>query len=161
MANERQPHRAELVSRALAGAEGVEEVTVHDGTRPPWPAGSFDRVLVDAPCSGLGALRRRPEARWRRLPDDLRELVPLQRALLGAALDLVRPGGVVLYATCSPVLAETSDVLSSVLVARDDVRLEPVPLDLPDAAATLAGTAQLWPHRHGTDAMFLGLLRRL
>lgn len=161
VANERQPHRAELVSRALAGAEGVEEVTVHDGTRPPWPAGSFDRVLVDAPCSGLGALRRRPEARWRRLPADLRELVPLQRALLGAALDIVRPGGVVLYATCSPVLAETSDVLSSVLVARDDVRLGPVPLDLPDVAATLDGTAQLWPHRHGTDAMFLGLLRRL
>ena len=161
VANERQPHRAELVSRALAGAEGVEEVTVHDGTRPAVAHRVVDRVLVDAPCSGLGALRRRPEARWRRLPTDLRELVPLQRALLGAALDLVRPGGVVLYATCSPVLAETSDVLSSVLVARDDVRLEPVPLDLPDAAATLAGTAQLWPHRHGTDAMFLGLLRRL
>jgi 16S rRNA (cytosine967-C5)-methyltransferase len=161
VANERQPHRAELVTRALAGADGVEAVTTHDGTRPPWPAASFDRVLVDAPCSGLGALRRRPEARWRRRPDDLRELVPLQRSLLDAAVTLVRPGGVVLYATCSPVVAETSDVLSAVLVSRDDVRLEPVPLALPDAAATLAGTAQLWPHRHGTDAMFLGLLRRV
>ncbi|WP_432479112.1 RsmB/NOP family class I SAM-dependent RNA methyltransferase [Nocardioides sp. GXQ0305] len=161
VANEVQPHRAELVTRALRGADGVEEVTVHDGTTPPWPAGSFDRVLVDAPCSGLGALRRRPEARWRRRPQDLRELVPLQRILLGAAVDLVRPGGVVLYATCSPVVAETSDVVSSVLVGRDDVRLEPVPLDLPDAPGTLAGTVQLWPHRHGTDAMFLGLLRRV
>ena len=160
VANELQPHRAELVVRSLAGAEGVEEVTSHDGTRPPWPAGSFDRVLVDAPCSGLGALRRRPEARWRRQREDLGELVPLQRALVDAAVDLVRPGGVVLYATCSPVLAETSDVLAAVLVARDDVRLEQVPLDLPDAGATLAGTAQLWPHRHRTDAMFLGLLRR-
>ncbi len=160
VANEKQAHRAELVIRALAGADGVEEVTVHDGTRPPWEPRSFDRVLVDAPCSGLGALRRRPEARWRRQPEDLRELVPLQRALLGAAVDLVRPGGVVLYATCSPVTVETSDVVSSVLVGRDDVRLEPVPLDLPDAAATLAGTVQLWPHRHGTDAMYLAVLRR-
>jgi 16S rRNA (cytosine967-C5)-methyltransferase len=161
VANERQPHRAELVTRALAGADGVEAVTVHDGTTPPWPAASFDRVLVDAPCSGLGALRRRPEARWRRQPDDLRELVPLQRALLHAAVDLVRPGGAVLYATCSPVVAETSDVLSAVLVGRDDVGLGSVPLDLPDAASTLSGTAQLWPHRHATDAMFLGLLRRV
>ncbi len=160
-ANERQPHRAELVSRALAGADGVEEVTTHDGTRPPWPRASFDRVLVDAPCSGLGALRRRPEARWRRRPEDLRELVPLQRTLLDAAVSLVRPGGVVLYATCSPVVAETSDVVSSVLVGRDDVRLEPVPLVVPDASSSLEGTAQLWPHRHGTDAMFLGLLRRV
>lgn len=160
VANERQPHRAALVSRALEGADGVEEVTVHDGTRPPWPAGAFDRVLVDAPCSGLGALRRRPEARWRRRQEDLRELVPLQRGLLGAALDLVRPGGVVLYATCSPVLAETSDVVSSVLAGRDDARLEHVPLELPDAAGPLDGTAQLWPHRHATDAMFLALLRR-
>ncbi len=161
VANERQPHRAELVAKALAGAVGVDEVTTHDGTRPPWPDASFDRVLVDAPCSGLGALRRRPEARWRRRPEDLRELVPLQRALLDAAVGLVRPGGVVLYATCSPVVAETSDVLSAVLVSRDDVRLEPLSLALPDASATLVGTAQLWPHRHGTDAMFLGLLRRV
>jgi len=160
VANERQPHRAELVSRALAGADGVEEVTIHDGTRPPWEPGSFDRVLVDAPCSGLGALRRRPESRWRRTPDDVRELVPLQRSLLTAAVDLVRPGGVVLYATCSPVVAETSDVLSSVLASRDDATLEEVPLDVPDAAGTPAGTLQLWPHRHDTDAMFLGLLRR-
>ena len=83
-------------------------VVAADGTRPAWPAESFDRVLVDAPCSGLGALRRRPESRWRRSPDDVRDLVPLQRALLEAALDSVRPGGVVLYATCSPVLAETA-----------------------------------------------------
>ncbi len=95
VANEVQPHRADLVRRALAGAAGVEEVTVADGTAPPWEPGSFDRVLVDAPCTGLGALRRRPEARWRRQPEDLAALVPLQRALLSAAVDLVRPGGVV------------------------------------------------------------------
>jgi 16S rRNA (cytosine967-C5)-methyltransferase len=170
VANERQPHRAELVRRALAGADGVEAVTVADGASPPWPAGSFDRVLVDAPCTGLGALRRRPEARWRRRPDDLRDLVPLQRVLLDRALDLARPGGIVLYATCSPVLAETRDVLGSLLVGRDDVRLGDVRAlmtataglraDLHACEGPLAGTAQLWPHRHGTDAMFLALLRR-
>ena len=170
VANELQPHRADLVRRALEGADGVEEITVADGTQPPWQHGSFDRVLVDAPCTGLGALRRRPEARWRRQPDDLRSLVPLQQALLGAAVDLVRPGGVVLYATCSPVLAETRDVVGSLLVKRDDVKLADagalltaaagLRADVPDCAGPLQGTVQLWPHRHGTDAMFLALLRR-
>ena len=168
VANELQPHRADLVRRALNGAEGVEAVSVEDGTAPPWEAGSFDRVLVDAPCTGLGALRRRPEARWRRRPEDLRDLVPLQRTLVDRALDLVRPGGVVLYATCSPVLAETRDVLGSVLVGRDDTTLGDarslltaaagLRADVPDCAGPLTGTAQLWPHRHGTDAMFLALL---
>ena len=170
VAGERLPHRAELVRRALAGADGVEEVVVADGTSPPWEHGSFDRVLVDAPCTGLGALRRRPEARWRRRPEDLRELVPLQRALLGSALDLVRPGGVVVYATCSPHLAETRDVVGSVLVARDDPNLGDVGsllthaaglrADVPDCDGPLAGTVQLWPHRHGTDAMFIALFRK-
>lgn len=159
VANEPQQHRADLVRRALTGAEGVE-ITTADGRQPPWAAGSFDRVLVDVPCSGLGALRRRPEARWRKQPADIEELVPLQRDLLGSSLDLVRPGGVVVYATCSPVLAETAGVVESVLAARDDVVLEPVALDLPDAVGPLAGTSQLWPHRHLTDAMFLAVLRR-
>jgi 16S rRNA (cytosine967-C5)-methyltransferase len=161
VANERQPHRAELVRRALAGADGVEGVTVADGREPPWPPGSFDRVLVDAPCSGLGALRRRPEARWRKRPEDLPDLVALQTALLAAAIRLVRPAGVVLYATCSPVLAETRDVVATTLAVHDDVELEPVVLDVPDSAGPLPGTRQLWPHRHGTDAMFLALLRRV
>ena len=170
VANELQPHRADLVRRALDGAQGVEAVTVEDGTAPPWPAGSFDRVLVDAPCTGLGALRRRAEARWRRRQEDLRDLVPLQRALLDRALALARPGGVVLYATCSPVLAETRDVLGSVLVGRDDLKLgdatslltaaAALRADVGDCEGPLGGTAQLWPHRHGTDAMFLALLRR-
>jgi 16S rRNA (cytosine967-C5)-methyltransferase len=170
VANELQPHRAELVRRTLAGAAGVEAVTVEDGTSPPWPAGSFDRVLVDAPCTGLGALRRRAEARWRRRPEDLRDLVPLQRDLVDRALDLTRPGGVVLYATCSPVLAETRDVLGSVLVGRDVTTLGDTAAlltqgaglraDVPDCAGPLAGTVQLWPHRHRTDAMFMALLRR-
>ena len=170
VANELQPHRAELLRRSLAGADGVAEVTVADGTAPPWEPGSFDRVLVDAPCTGLGALRRRPEARWRRRPGDLDTLVPLQRALVAAAVELVRPGGVVLYATCSPVLAETRDVVGALLVKRDDLKLGDagslltaeagLRRDVPDCAGPLQGTVQLWPHRHGTDAMFLALLRR-
>ncbi len=160
VANELQQHRADLVRRVLTGADGVDEVTVADGTAPPWDPGSFDRVLVDAPCSGLGALRRRPEARWHKQPDDLPALVELQVALLTSALSLVRPGGVVVYATCSPVLAETGGVVTRVLEARPDADLEPVPLAVPDSAGPLPGTVQLWPHRHRTDAMFLALLRR-
>jgi 16S rRNA (cytosine967-C5)-methyltransferase len=162
LANERQPHRALLVAQALRATGG--EVVVGDGTRPPWSEGSFDRVLVDAPCSGLGALRRRPESRWRRRADDLEDLVPLQRALLESAIDSVRPGGVVLYATCSPVVAETAGVVQDVLAGRPDVRLEdagPLVPEADDAAsAHLPGAVQLWPHRHGTDAMFLALLRK-
>ncbi|MEO5851580.1 MAG: transcription antitermination factor NusB [Nocardioides sp.] len=163
LANERLVHRAGLVARSLTGADGVLGVLAADGTRPPWAPGTFDRVLVDAPCSGLGALRRRPEARWRRTPGDLDALVPLQRALLSAALESVRPGGVVLYATCSPVLAETAGVVEAVLAEHPDVAIEDahalVP-EVPDCDGPLAGTVQLWPHRHGTDAMFLALLRR-
>ena len=158
VANERQPHRAGLVRRALGPGAPI---VAADGTKPPWQHATFDRVLVDAPCSGLGALRRRPEARWRRQPSDLDVLVPLQVSLLDSALDSVRPGGVVLYATCSPVLAETAGVVSAVLDARPDALLEPVPLDLPDALGPLSGTVQLWPHRHRTDAMFMAMLRRL
>ncbi len=163
VAGERQPHRARLVARSLAGADGTLGVVAADGTKPPWRHGAFDRVLVDAPCTGLGALRRRPEARWRRKPDDLVSLVLLQRALVGSALDLVRPGGVVLYATCSPVLAETSGVVSSVLQTRADAVLEDATALLPgvpDLAGPIPGTVQLWPHRHGTDAMFMALLRK-
>jgi 16S rRNA (cytosine967-C5)-methyltransferase len=168
LASERQPHRAELVrSGTRAARAGLLGVIAADGTRPAWRAGAFDRVLVDAPCSGLGALRRRPEARWRKTRGDLTALVALQRRLLKSALDAVRPGGVVLYATCSPVLAETAGVVTSVLESRPDAEIEDVgPLlaglgiEPGTAATAMPGTAQLWPHRHGTDAMFLALLRK-
>ena len=146
-------------------------VTVHvaDGRSAPLPDGAFDRVLVDAPCTGLGALRRRPEARWRRRPEDVAELTRLQRELLAAALRHVRPGGVVAYVTCSPHLAETVGVVAAVTVAaasrrrrRGSRRAARRPARACRACPTSApGPAvQLWPHRHGTDAMFLALLRR-
>ncbi|MFC5179681.1 RsmB/NOP family class I SAM-dependent RNA methyltransferase [Nocardioides taihuensis] len=163
LAAERAPHRAALVARSLAGSGGVLGVVAADGTHPAWPPATFDRVLVDAPCTGLGALRRRPEARWRRRPEDLDELVVLQRALLGSALDAARPGGAVLYATCSPVLAETVGVIDAVLAERDDAYADDAAAllpEVPDAGGPRPGTLQLWPHRHGTDAMFLALLRR-
>lgn len=163
LANEAQPHRAGLVAKNLTGAEGVLGVIAADGTKPAWRPGTFDRVLVDAPCTGLGALRRRPEARWRRTPGDIDSLVPLQKSLLTSALDATRPGGVVLYATCSPVLVETRGVIEAVLAKRDDVELgdlAPLFPDVTDAAGPLPGTLQLWPHRHRTDAMFMALLRR-
>ena len=163
VASELQRHRTGLVARALQGADGVAGIVTADGTRPPYRPGSFDRVLVDAPCTGLGALRRRPEARWARKPDDLVTLVMLQRSLANAALDLVRPGGVLLYATCSPVISETAMVVNVIAQARTDVVLEDASAlvsHIPDCAGPVPGTVQLWPHRHGTDAMFMALFRR-
>ena len=127
---------------------------------------SYDRILVDAPCTGLGALRRRPEARWRRQPSDVAELAPLQRALLASALDAVVPGGVVAYATCSPHVAETRFVVSDVLKRRHDVEVvDARPLFTDAVGRLLEGLGdgpyvQLWPHVHGTDAMFFALLRK-
>ncbi|GHG15034.1 RsmB/NOP family class I SAM-dependent RNA methyltransferase [Streptomyces zaomyceticus] len=161
LASEKQPHRARLVERALAGNPGPYQVIAADGTRPPWRPGSFDRVLMDVPCSGLGALRRRPEARWRRRPEDLDGFAPLQRALLTEALSAVRVGGVVGYATCSPHLAETRVVVDDVLKKVGGAELIDARPLLPGVPAIGDGPdVQLWPHLHGTDAMYLALLRR-
>lgn len=161
LASEKQPHRARLVERALAGNPGPYQVIAADGTRPPWRPGSFDRVLMDVPCSGLGALRRRPEARWRRRPEDLDGFAPLQRALLTEALGAVRVGGVVGYATCSPHLAETRVVVDDVLKKVGGAELVDARPLLPGVPALGDGPdLQLWPHLHGTDAMYLALIRR-
>ncbi|MFD5361996.1 RsmB/NOP family class I SAM-dependent RNA methyltransferase [Streptomyces tendae] len=161
LASEKQPHRAGLVARALDGNPGPYQVIAADATRPAWRPGSFDRVLVDVPCTGLGALRRRPEARWRRRPEDLDGFAPLQRGLLRSALEAVRVGGVVAYATCSPHLAETRAVVADVLKQHPDTDLVDARPLLPDVPALGEGPdLQLWPHLHGTDAMYLALIRR-
>ncbi|MET0763962.1 MAG: transcription antitermination factor NusB [Blastococcus sp.] len=158
-AADRAPHRADLVRQALADEDDVE-VLAADGLQPPWAPGSFDRVLLDAPCTGLGALRRRPEVRWRRTPDDVAPLAELQTALLDSALTSVRVGGVVAYVTCSPHTAETEAVVDAA-AARDDVEVLPVAPLFPEVPGVARGEhGQLWPHRHGTDAMFMALLRR-
>lgn len=162
LASDIAPHRAELVAAAVRGyAEPAVRpaVTIADGIRPPWRAGTFTRVLVDVPCSGLGALRRRPESRWRRAPADVEQLHGLQLALLASAIDSAQSGGVVGYVTCSPHRRETTDVLDETLAVRRDIEVIPAAQllpDLPDAA--LGPYLQLWPHRHVTDAMFAGYL---
>ncbi|WP_084269059.1 RsmB/NOP family class I SAM-dependent RNA methyltransferase [Mycobacterium avium] len=151
------PRRADLVVENTRGLP-VEVLRVdgrHTGLQP-----AFDRVLVDAPCTGLGALRRRPEARWRRQPGDVPALTKLQRELLGAAIALTRPGGVVLYATCSPHLAETVGVVADALRRHPVSALDTRPLFEPVADLGDGPHVQLWPHRHGTDAMFAAALRR-
>jgi 16S rRNA (cytosine967-C5)-methyltransferase len=170
-ANEISPARAGLVRRSIAGVPLEVEVTERDGRdltaeRP----GIYDRILVDAPCTGLGALRRRPEARWRKAPGDVAELTALQGELLGGAIEALAPGGIVAYVTCSPHLAETTGVVAEArrrfgdaveeLDARAVVR--EVALSSPDLPAQTdgSGRAQLWPHRHNTDAMSITLLRR-
>ncbi|WP_309129249.1 transcription antitermination factor NusB [Microbacterium sp.] len=166
-ANELVQARAGLVRNAVRPLP--IDVPVHEQDGRAFAAqhpGAYDRILVDAPCTGLGALRRRPEARWRKSPSDVAELVELQTQLLDSAVDALAPGGIVAYVTCSPHLAETNGVVEEVLRRRGDLveldakavvdEVAVSPIDL----AGDGGRVQLWPHRHGTDAMFLALLQR-
>jgi 16S rRNA (cytosine967-C5)-methyltransferase len=163
-ANELIPARAKLVRNALAIFDSPPEVWEKDGVEIGQEhPGEFDRILLDAPCTGLGALRRRPEARWRKQPGDVAQLGALQTALLHSALDALKPGGVLAYVTCSPHAAETKAIVGSVLRKVPNVTKMDTPavlrevskgvLDMPEASHV-----QLWPHRHGTDAMFIQLL---
>jgi len=156
LAVEIQPHRAKLVEQTTRDLP--VRTVVGDGRQPP--VADADRVLVDAPCTGLGALRRRPEARWRRQPSDIPQLARLQRELLTAGLAAARPGGLVGYVTCSPHLAETRAVVAEVVRRTGAEQLDTgaVLLGVPDLGD--GPQVQLWPHRHGTDAMFIALLRR-
>ncbi|MBB2891314.1 RsmB/NOP family class I SAM-dependent RNA methyltransferase [Flexivirga oryzae] len=168
--NEVSEHRTELVRRTMRAAiDAGAEVMIGTGDGRELGAeepNTYDRVLVDAPCTGLGALRRRPEARWRRTPSDVTDLTTVQSDLLTSALDAAKPGGVVAYVTCSPHVAETTEVVRSVTAGRDDVVVEDArPLFRDAAGAQLADlgdgpAVQLWPHLHGTDAMFFALLRK-
>lgn len=150
------PRRAAMVEENTAGLPvRVDTVDGRDSGLEP----GFDRVLVDAPCTGLGALRRRPEARWRRSPADIPALTGLQRELLAAAIGLTRPGGVVLYATCSPHLAETAGVVADALRRHPVRALDARALFAPADRLGPGPYVQLWPHRHGTDAMFAAALQ--
>ena len=160
LAGDVSQHRAGLVASTVRRYPGASVVTA-DGTRPPWTSGRFTRVMADVPCTGLGALRRRPDARWRRTPKDLDQLGQLQVRLLTSALDATSIGGVLGYVTCSPHRQETSDVVEHVLTGRSGFEL----LDPAELLPSLSGASrgryvQLWPHRHGTDAMFGAFLRR-
>ncbi|WP_345802514.1 transcription antitermination factor NusB [Microbacterium sp. AZCO] len=170
-ANEVSPARAGLVRRAIEGVPLEVPVSEADGRiRAADNPGAYDRILVDAPCTGLGALRRRPEARWRKSPSDVPALTELQTELLSAAVVALKPGGIVAYVTCSPHLAETSGVVGEIRRSFGDAIEE---LDARAVLTALADTdprlpeqadgskrAQLWPHRHNTDAMSISLLRK-
>lgn len=167
LANELIPARARLVRNAVSVLDPAPQVVEGDGTRFALedPA-AFDRILLDAPCTGLGALRRRPEARWRKQESDVEVLTRVQAALLDAAVAALKPGGILAYVTCSPHLAETRGIVDAALARHPGL----APMDTPGVVQAIAardlelpaGThVQLWPHRHGTDAMFIALLTRV
>jgi 16S rRNA (cytosine967-C5)-methyltransferase len=164
-ANEPNPGRVELVKRSIAPWDNAA-TTNEDGRNFAKSSEVFDRILVDAPCSGLGALRRRPEARWRKTPADIAELTLLQEQLLLSAIDALKPGGVVAYVTCSPHLAETRAIVNSALKKRSTVSELNTKTLLNSVTRTRIpseGTSpslQLWPHAHQTDAMFIALLSK-
>jgi 16S rRNA (cytosine967-C5)-methyltransferase len=151
LANEISNERAKLVSQVMQHGE----VNVCDGRSMPDELGKFDRILLDAPCTGIGALRRRPEVRWRRNLQDLKNLTQLQSELLESATRLLSPGGIIAYVTCSSHQAETKFQIRSFLKQHSNFTR----ISVQDERADIDGDLQLWPHRDGTDAMFLSLLR--
>jgi 16S rRNA (cytosine967-C5)-methyltransferase len=157
-ANEVSAARAVLVTQVVHG----DRVLVSDGRTIGSSAEKFDAILIDAPCTGLGALRRRPEVRWRRTLQDLRALTQLQRELVESAIQALRPGGVLGYATCSPHLAETSIQVADIKKKHPELQQVIVDEYLPSSlvGATRDGAMSLWTHKHGTDAMYLALFRK-
>jgi 16S rRNA (cytosine967-C5)-methyltransferase len=164
-ANEVSTHRAKLVEEALMPISKIK-VSIGDGRLIGAAGERFSRVLLDAPCTGLGALRRRPESRWRKQPTDIPELSKLQKDLFEASWGALLPGGVLGYVTCSPHLSETTALVAwAESKYRDKLELLPANAVLnainPDLGLDTAfRTAQLWPHIHGTDAMFIALFRK-
>ena len=158
-ANEFSAPRAELVKQVVHG----DRVLVSDGREINSLGEKFDAILIDAPCTGLGALRRRPEVRWRRTLQDLRALTQLQRELIDSAIEALNPGGILGYATCSPHLAETSIQIAD--IKRKHTELNQIDVDpfLPEKleGANRDGAMSLWTHKHGTDAMYLALFQKV
>jgi 16S rRNA (cytosine967-C5)-methyltransferase len=158
LANEPSEHRAELVARVVPKSKIIS----FDGRNSLEFGETFDRILIDAPCSGLGALRRRPEARWRRSINDLKELLPLQRDLIDSAYEMLNIGGVIGFATCSPLLAETKGQVLDAMYRHKDLELLNIADFSPAGAVGVNpdGTLQLWTHLQECDSMFLALLKR-
>ena len=157
-ANEVSAVRADLVRQVVNG----DRVLVGDGREIGDQEEKFDAILIDAPCTGLGALRRRPEVRWRRTLQDLRELTQLQRELIESAVRALKVGGVLGYATCSPHLAETSIQVSDLKrkhLTMEQLDISPyLPTNLENSERNMA--MSLWTHRSDTDAMYLALFKK-
>ena len=150
--------------RTLVSSAQLQELrSIHwvalDGLQPlPFPEGSFDRVLVDAPCSGTGTLRRNPEIRWRISPADIKDLAERQTQLLFNAARVVKPGGRLVYSTCSVEPEENEAVVQTFLEKNEDFRS--VELTLSGGLQTSSGRARTWPQREGTDGFFICAFER-
>ena len=158
LANEPTSHRADLVARVVP----KNKVISLDGRDSQSFGEKFDRILIDAPCSGLGALRRRPEARWRRSLNDLKELLPLQRDLIDSAYEMLNPGGIIGFATCSPLLAETKSQILDAKYRHKDLEILDIAQFSPSGSTGVNpdGSLQLWTHLDGSDSMFMALLQK-
>ncbi|ASY22599.1 16S rRNA (cytosine967-C5)-methyltransferase [Candidatus Planktophila versatilis] len=157
-ANEISEARAKLVKNVI----GKFPVQVGDGREIASHGYTYDAILADVPCTGLGALRRRPEVRWRRTAQDLRGLLVLQRELSDAAISVLNPGGVFGYATCSPHFSETSGEVLRILKDHPELEQMDIAPFIPSnlEGATRDKSLSLWTSKHGTDAMFLALFRK-
>ncbi len=159
-ANEPSEHRARLVAQVIPN----QNVISHPGQELAALGQTYDRILIDAPCTGLGALRRRPEARWRRTPQDLKELVKVQRELLESGVSLLNPDGLLAYVTCSPHILETKAQVLDLLHRNKDIELRDItpflPEMVPNRVLTTDGTLQLWTHLDDADSMFMALFAR-
>jgi 16S rRNA (cytosine967-C5)-methyltransferase len=152
--------RARLVENSLRNAPGDPQVIVIDA-REFETTQKFDRILVDAPCTGLGALRRRPEARWRKQPSDVAVLAKLQTELLAKAAQLIKAGGVIGYATCSPHIAETDSIVNDFMKNNPGFELMDISQALPQLNLPTGSTAmRLNPIVHETDGMYLALIKK-
>ena len=159
VANEISQVRADLVRQVV----GKNEVWVGDAREIGTRGEKFDAILADVPCTGMGALRRRPEVRWRRRLSDLRELGVLQREISDAAISVLNIGGVFGYATCSPHLAETSIAVADILRKHPELEQIDIAPFMPQGleSAVRDKSMALWTQRHNTDAMFLALFRKI
>ena len=157
--------RARQRIASLLGAARVDaKVDFHACAAQELPAalGAFDAVLVDAPCSGLGTLRQHPEIRWRRDPEDIAELAGRQLAILSAAAERVRPGGRLVYSTCTLLREENDDVIEAFLARHTAFSRTPAD-ELPAEGAACrdaSGVLRTFPHRHGMDGFFAVRLQR-
>ncbi|HEX5937402.1 MAG TPA: RsmB/NOP family class I SAM-dependent RNA methyltransferase, partial [Actinomycetota bacterium] len=156
VAGDLHPDRAALIRETLARLRVGASIMAHDGARPA-VRGPFDRVLVDAPCSGIGSARRRPELLWRARGDELSRLARLQVAIAAAGAELLRPGGRLVYAVCTFPRAETDAACDAIVRHRPDLR--PIETIGPSGSRP-AARHRLWPHMHGTDGMFVAAFER-
>jgi 16S rRNA (cytosine967-C5)-methyltransferase len=157
-ANEVSQPRAELVRQVVGSAR----VWVGDGREISSHGETFDAILADVPCTGLGALRRRPEVRWRRTVADLRALTALQRELSDSAVSVLAESGIFAYATCSPHFAETTVAVADILKAHPELEQIDLAPFLPEGlnSAMRGKSLSLWTHRHQSDSMFMAVFRK-